>query len=165
MPGRSRCPTLSASRWGRWRADRYAVCGSGNEFVRSLAGQFALTTGLLPAWRLRATPARLAQTFFASGRGFLQAGATGARSFTRRRRDRKARQRVGAARDVSHNRGKLTRRNAERVWSVECETQAGAWSGVGTAPPHTLSPAAARGPRPVAVVTITVEAINASNAR
>lgn len=160
MPGRSHCPALSASRWGRWRADRYAVCAApGTMSSCPIPGRsFALTTGLLPAWRPRATPARLAQTFFAEADVALQAGATGARSFTRRRRGRKARQRVGAATRCLHNKrgsspvvqmlsgGLVGQREPEAGRVVERWAQR----------LHILCLQRRHMDRPVAVVTITV---------
>ncbi len=101
--GSSRCPALSASDGGVGGADRYAVCAAPGTMIScQIPGRsFALTTGLLPAWGPRATPARLAQAFFAEADVALQAGATGA---VLGGQWQKARQRVGAATRCLHNR-------------------------------------------------------------
>ncbi len=160
MPGRSHCPALSASRWGRWRADRYAVCAApGTMSSCPIPGRsFALTTGLLPAWRPRGNTRTIGSNILRrSGRG-SSSRATGARSFTRRRRGRKARQRVGAATRCLHNKrgsspvvqmlsgGLVGQREPEAGRVVERWAQR----------LHILCLQRRHMDRPVAVVTITV---------
>ncbi len=160
MPGRSHCPALSASRWGRWRADRYAVCAApGTMSSCPIPGRsFALTTGLLPAWRPRGNTRTIGSNILRrSGRGSSSRRDRSA-MFTRRRRGRKARQRVGAATRCLHNKrgsspvvqmlsgGLVGQREPEAGRVVERWAQR----------LHILCLQRRHMDRPVAVVTITV---------
>lgn len=160
MPGRSHCPALSASRWGRWRADRYAVCAApGTMSSCPIPGRlFALTTGLLPAWRPRGNTRTIGSNILRrSGRGSSSRRDRSAIVYSAKTWQKSSPASWRGYAMSPQQEGKLTRRaNAERGLVGQREPEAGRVVERWAQRLHILCLQRRHMDRPVAVVTITV---------